>query len=122
MRQFIYGNDSAYLALQDSTRSNCVVFHYPKLPITCQPPMATRIGFEMAGNEAVVLMLDPVATIHYNGQSLRMRQLLEQGELRFDNFAALADFMRGELRTEFEAEQEVAVRGNPLRVESAPTE
>lgn len=90
MREFVYGTDQQYDLLEEALEDRmCHVYHCV-LPSGCTPANA-RIGFEKEGN-TYALFID--RGIVYTGSHAGFKEWVQLSELRFIDFADMAEFLK----------------------------
>lgn len=98
MDKFARASDEDFELLQISCKEQCMVFKDRRLPDTCSS-QHTRIGFETSDGRTYSLLVDRGTT--YQGNNQRLQTLFREGKLNFVSFAALKDFFRNDVHSEF---------------------
>lgn len=99
MRLFIDHLDTAALdSLVDRARGRCLAFNDSPLPPGCSSPTG-RVGIEASPYGVVTVLVE--RGFIYDGNVASVQTLLADGELRFDDLAAFADWVDQDLRRSY---------------------
>ncbi|MDF7824365.1 AAA family ATPase [Pontiellaceae bacterium B12227] len=101
MKQFINGSDGDYTVLEERAVGRCIRYKDQELPPTCSPSHA-HVGFEVNVETGKVTLLVS-NNVSYSGTNRSIQEWLECGEIQFDSFERLKNWIRADIRMEFDA-------------------
>lgn len=103
MHQFIHGTDRQFAHLEQEARQSTRVFFDQIMPPGATPEKA-RVGFSIDGSGATTLYVDRGVVYEPGGGAHpEIRAWFEQGERRFETFAACIAWIRERLGTSYGA-------------------
>lgn len=120
MRQFVNGSDSDYAELEDRAENRCIRYKNQELPLTCTPSYA-HVGFEVEPETGKVTLLVS-GNISYSGANGSIAEWLGSGSKEFSSFEQLKDWIRADIRMEFETAVSPVTGSNPGGVDRALTD
>lgn len=100
MKQFIYGNDEAFRALEEQAKFACVRFRDQEMPPGCNPEKAD-VGFEVNPDSGSAKLFVSLG-VKYNGNNSTVVEWFNSGTKEFPSFEALKQWIKTSLNSTFQ--------------------